>query len=59
MSAIAFTSIDAEAKNATPSDRLYFLDLAAGRILSANADGSDLKIVINEGRKVSGKRASG
>jgi len=51
MSAIASTPIDAEAKSAPTSGRLFFLDLGAGRILSANSDGSDLKTIINEGRK--------
>ncbi|MBZ5538096.1 MAG: hypothetical protein LAO31_19260 [Acidobacteriia bacterium] len=51
MSAIAFTPIDAEAKNAPTSGRLFVLDLGAGRILSANPDGSDLKTIINEGRR--------
>src|SRR6266849_4994504 len=32
--------------------RLYFLDLSAGRILTSNPDGSDLKTIINEGRKL-------
>ena len=42
------------AKNTTESSsgRLFFLDLGAGRILSANADGSNLKTIINEGRKL-------
>jgi hypothetical protein len=52
MSAIASTPIDAEAKNAPTSGRLFFLDLGAGRILSANPDGSDLKTIINEGRRL-------
>jgi hypothetical protein len=52
MSAIASTRRDAEAKNAPKSGRLFFLDLGAGRILSANPDGSDLKTIINEGRKL-------
>jgi hypothetical protein len=52
MSAIASTSIDAEAKNAPTSGRLFFLNLSAGRILSANPDGSDLKAIVNEGRKL-------
>ncbi len=52
MSAIASTRKDAEAKNAPTSGRLFFLDLGAGRILSANPDGSDLKTIINEGRKL-------
>ena len=51
MSAIASTPIDAEAKSAPTSGRLFFLDLGAGRILSANPDGSDLKTIISEGRK--------
>ena len=52
MNAIASTPIDAETKNASTSGRLFFLDLSAGRILSANPDGSDLKTMINEGRKL-------
>ena len=32
--------------------RLFFLDLAAGRILTSNPDGSDLKTIVSEGRKV-------
>ena len=31
--------------------RIFFLDLGAGRILSANPDGSDLKVIIAGGRK--------
>ena len=52
MSAISSTPINAEAKNAPTFGRLFFLDLSAGRILSANPDGSDLKTIINEGRKL-------
>jgi sugar lactone lactonase YvrE len=32
--------------------RLFFLDLACGRVLSANPDGSDLTTLIEEGRKL-------
>src|SRR5271154_7068946 len=32
--------------------RIFFLDLAAGRVLSANPDGSDLKTLVSEGRKL-------
>src|SRR6266436_5056195 len=32
--------------------RLFFLDLSAGRVLSANADGSDLKTIVSEGRRL-------
>ena len=52
MSATTSTPIDAAAKNAPTPGRLFFLDLSAGRILSANPDGSDLKTIINEGRKL-------
>ena len=34
------------------SGRLFFLDLGAGRVLSAKPDGSDLKTIISEGRKL-------
>jgi DNA-binding beta-propeller fold protein YncE len=32
--------------------RLFFLDLAAGRVFTSNPDGSDLKTIVNEGRKL-------
>ena len=34
------------------SGRLFFLDTAGGRILSANPDGSDLKTILTEGRRL-------
>jgi len=34
------------------SGRIFFLDLGAGRILSAKPDGSDLKTIVSEGRKL-------
>ena len=34
------------------SGRLFFLDLGGGRILSANQDGSDLKTIVTEGRRL-------
>ena len=52
MSAITSTPINAGADKSTPSGRLFFLDIGAGRVLSANPDGSDLKTIINEGRKL-------
>src|ERR1700722_14175821 len=52
MSAIASTLINAGTKNSTTAARLFFLDLSGGRILSANPDGSDLKTIIDEGRKL-------
>ena len=42
----------AQAPAATTSGRLFFLDLGGGRVLSANPDGSDLKTVVSEGRKL-------
>jgi len=51
MSAITSTPINAGADKSTPSGRLFFLDIGGGRVLSANPDGSDLKTLINEGRK--------
>jgi len=32
--------------------RIFFLDLGGGRVLSANPDGSDLKTLLSEGRKL-------
>jgi hypothetical protein len=32
--------------------RIFFLDLGAGRVLSANPDGSDLQTILTEGRKL-------
>src|SRR6201990_1041821 len=34
------------------SGRLFFLNLSAGQVLSANPDGSDLKILVSEGRRL-------
>jgi hypothetical protein len=53
MSAIAsFRPILAEEENTSASARLFFLDLSGGRVLSANPDGSDLKTIIYESRKL-------
>ena len=32
--------------------RLFFLEASGGHVLSANADGSDLKTIVVEGRKI-------
>ena len=37
---------------ATTSGRLFLLDLGGGRVMSANPDGSDLKTIVSEGRKL-------
>ena len=34
------------------SGRFFFLDLSDGRVLSANPDGSDLRTIVSEGRKL-------
>src|SRR6266702_5157641 len=34
------------------SGRLFFLDLSDGRVLSVNPDGSDLKTIVAEGRRL-------
>ena len=52
MTARASTARDTDAKNTPTCGRLFFLNLSAGRILSANPDGSDLKTIIDEGRKL-------
>jgi len=36
----------------TAIGRLFFLDVAGGRVLSANPDGSDLRTIVEEGRKI-------
>src|SRR5258708_33954074 len=33
------------------SGRLFFLDVGGGRVFTANPDGSDLKVIVNEGRR--------
>jgi DNA-binding beta-propeller fold protein YncE len=38
--------------NKETSGRIFFLDLGGGRVLSANPDGSDLRTIIEEGRKL-------
>src|ERR1700755_2659973 len=38
-------------RDSAVSGRLFFLDLGAGRVLSANEDGSDLQVIVAEGRR--------
>ena len=42
------------AKSVPPATtgRLFFLDLSAGRVLTAKPDGSDLKVIVSEGRRL-------
>ena len=34
------------------SGRIFFLDLAGGRVVSATPDGGDIKTIVVEGRKL-------
>jgi len=52
MSTITVNPSKTGAEKSTASGRLFFLDVGGGRVFSANPDGSDLKIIINEGRKL-------
>jgi len=36
----------------TTKGRLFFLNLSAGRVLTSNPDGSDLKVIVSEGRRL-------
>ena len=42
----------AQSTSKPTSERLFFLDLSGGRILSSNPDGSDLKTILTEGRRL-------
>jgi hypothetical protein len=47
----------AKSKVATPTPkgtagRIFFLSASSGQVFSANPDGSDLKIIVNEGRRI-------
>jgi DNA-binding beta-propeller fold protein YncE len=49
--AIVGTGVIGESSTTDPG-RLFFLDASAGRVLSAKPDGSDLKTVVDVGRKI-------
>ena len=49
MNATLTTAATTQTKN-DAAGRIFFLDLAGGRLLSANPDGSDLRTIIEEGR---------
>src|SRR5271163_4979428 len=51
MTTITSTPLNAGVDKSTASGRLFFLDNGAGRVLTANPDGSDLRTLISEGRK--------
>jgi DNA-binding beta-propeller fold protein YncE len=52
MSSTVFKPGTEEPAAETNLGRLFFLDLGAGRVLSARTDGSDLKTIVSEGRKL-------
>jgi DNA-binding beta-propeller fold protein YncE len=52
MSTTTLNPIKTGVEKSTTSGRLFFLDVGGGRVFSANPDGSDLKTIINEGRKL-------
>src|ERR1700693_1345633 len=52
MSATASQTCAVHPHGEGPRGRIFFLDIGAGRVLSANPDGSDLKTIVNEGRKL-------
>ncbi len=43
--------IERTAESALEGARIFFLDLGAGRILSARPDGSDLKVIVAGGQR--------
>ncbi len=45
MSANLSKPTDLSRRDSAVSGRLFFLDLGAGRVMSANPDGSDLKVI--------------
>src|SRR5580692_10882677 len=52
---MAVTSSKAEAKKNTAkatTARLFFLSVSSGQVFSANPDGSDLKVLVSEGRRL-------
>jgi len=52
MSSIASKPRPAKVAARIETGRIFFLDLGAGRVLSAKPDGSDLKTIVSEGRKL-------
>jgi DNA-binding beta-propeller fold protein YncE len=52
MSSIVSETVSASTADKPTTGRIFFLDLGAGRVLSSSADGSDLKTLVVEGRKL-------
>jgi DNA-binding beta-propeller fold protein YncE len=51
MSSTTSKTIKAGTDKSKTTGRLFFLDLGAGRVLSANPNGSNLKAIVNEGKR--------
>ncbi len=52
MSGTRTSSTKTRAKKNGAAGRLFLLDLGGGRVLTANPDGSDLRTIVEEGRKL-------
>jgi len=52
MSTISLNTARTAQNSNTDSGRLFFLDASVGRVLSVRPDGSDLKTVVDIGRKI-------
>ncbi|MEJ8851331.1 3-hydroxyacyl-CoA dehydrogenase [Variovorax rhizosphaerae] len=52
MSRVPITSTSTPRMTDGATGRLFLLDLAGGRVLTANADGSNLRTIVEEGRKL-------
>lgn len=52
MSSTAFRQGSTKPGAGASSGLLFFLDLGAGRVLTANPDGSDLRTIVTEGRRL-------
>ncbi|MDB6090151.1 MAG: 3-hydroxyacyl-CoA dehydrogenase [Gammaproteobacteria bacterium] len=52
MSPSVSNTLSTPKRGAAAAGRLFFLDLAVGRVMSVNPDGSDLQTVVTEGRKL-------
>src|SRR5258708_9215111 len=52
MSGTRTSSTKTRAKKNGAAGRLFLVDVAGGRVLSAKPDGSDLKTIVEEGRKL-------
>src|SRR6202047_927459 len=52
MSSRAAKSKSSKATTKASSGRLFILDVSAGRVLSCKPDGSDLKTIVSEGRRL-------